>query len=113
MIAGQTPLFYAAREGHLDMCKVLIDAGADALMQDNLHKTPTHYAKKFQNNEVVEYLTALKEVKRVSDSRQDSNMEDKVARPKKRKDINTIQTKATYKLFRSDNLGNTTELSTS
>ena len=56
-IANQTPLFYAAREGHLDMCKILIEAGCDIIHMDSNNKTAAHYAKKYNNNEVCEYLS--------------------------------------------------------
>lgn len=45
-IANQTCLFYAAREGHLEMCKALIERGANVLHQDTSHKTAASYAKK-------------------------------------------------------------------
>lgn len=56
-IANQTPLFYAAREGHLDMCKILIEAGCDIIHMDSNNKTAAHYAKKVNHNEVCEYLS--------------------------------------------------------
>ena len=57
-IANQTALFYAAREGHLDMCKILVEAGCDILHADSTNKTAAHYAKKYNNNEVHEYLSS-------------------------------------------------------
>ena len=51
-IVQQTPLFYAAREGHLDMCKILIDSGCDLSHQDSMNRMASHYAKKFGKNEV-------------------------------------------------------------
>jgi ankyrin repeat protein len=56
-ITSQTALFYSAREGHLEMCKLLIEAGCDISHQDSSHKTAAFYAKKFGKNEVYEYLT--------------------------------------------------------
>jgi hypothetical protein len=55
-IAHQTPLFYAAKEGHLDMCKLLVEAGSDIYIQDSLHKTAAHYAKANSRIDVHEYL---------------------------------------------------------
>jgi ankyrin repeat protein len=49
-IANQTPLFYAAREGHLEMCKMLIEAGCDISHQDSSHKMAGHYAKRYGKN---------------------------------------------------------------
>ena len=77
-IAQQTPLFYAAREGHLEMCKILIEAGCDLSHQDTSHKMASHYAKKYTKNEVFDYLSneyqTLKDQKKImSDSRQESN----------------------------------------
>jgi ankyrin repeat protein len=57
-IAHQTPLFYAAKEGHLDMCKLLVEAGSDVFIQDSLHKTAAHYAKVNSRVEVHEYLVS-------------------------------------------------------
>ena len=45
-LAGQTPLFYAAKEGHVDMCKLLIESGADLTITDTSNKTALYYAKK-------------------------------------------------------------------
>ena len=118
-IAQQTPLFYAAREGHLEMCKVLIEAGCDLSHQDTSHKMASHYAKKYTKNEVFEYLSneyqTLKDQKKIqSDSRQESNPEEKVAtKPKKKREINAanVSTKAFYRLYRSDAFGNSNEVS--
>ena len=38
-LAGQTPLYYAARRGHLELCKLLIEKGADVTLLDNSGKT--------------------------------------------------------------------------
>lgn len=118
-IAQQTPLFYAAREGHLEMCKVLIEAGCDLSHQDTSHKMASHYAKKYTKNEVFEYLSneyqTLKDQKKIqSDSRQESNPEEKVVtKPKKKREINAanVSTKAFYRLYRSDAFGNSNEVS--
>ncbi len=39
------------------MCKILIEAGCDIIHQDSNNKTAAHYAKKYNNNEVCEYLS--------------------------------------------------------
>lgn len=49
-IASQTALFYAAREGNLEMCKAMIDKGVNILHQDTTHKTAAAYAKKNEKN---------------------------------------------------------------
>lgn len=45
-LAGQTPLYYAARRGHLQMCKLLVEKGADVSHTDVTNKSPAEYAKK-------------------------------------------------------------------
>lgn len=45
-LAKQTPLYYAARKGHLDMCKALIEKGADVNHLDSSNKSAIEYAKK-------------------------------------------------------------------
>lgn len=88
-IASQTPLFYAAREGHLDMCKILIEAGCDISHQDLNHKNASHYAKRYNSsNDVYDYLSNelqnMKDNKRIGESKGlESNQEDK--NPKKNK----------------------------
>lgn len=57
-IAKQTPIFYAAREGNLEMCKILIEAGCDLTYQDASNKNLQHYAKKSGKTDVVEYLAS-------------------------------------------------------
>jgi hypothetical protein len=51
------------------MCKILIEAGCDASQTDTMNKTASHYAKKFSNNEVAEYLSnyiqIIKDQKRI------------------------------------------------
>lgn len=39
------------------MCKILIEAGCDVLHVDSTNKNAAHYAKKFNNNEVYDYLS--------------------------------------------------------
>jgi hypothetical protein len=39
-LAHQTPLYYAARKGHLEMCKFLIEKGCDPNHVDTHKKTP-------------------------------------------------------------------------
>lgn len=51
-IANQTCLFYAASQGHLGMCKALIERGANVLHQDTSNKTAASYAKKMERNDV-------------------------------------------------------------
>ena len=53
----QTPLFYAAREGKLEVCKLLVEKGVDVDHMDNRKQIALHFAKKFKRDDVVDYLT--------------------------------------------------------
>jgi ankyrin repeat protein len=59
---GQTCLFYAAREGQLEMCKFLINRGCRHDLLDKSKKMPLHFAKTYKHPSVIEYLASLKEV---------------------------------------------------
>lgn len=61
-LASQTALYYAARKGHTEMCRRLIEKGANPSQLDSQNKMPSDYAKKSRHNETAEYLT--QEVKR-------------------------------------------------
>lgn len=39
-------MFYAAREGHLEVCKKLVEYGADFDLVDHNGQTPIYYAVK-------------------------------------------------------------------
>lgn len=56
---NQTPLFYAAREGHLEACKALVEGGCDPNSLDFKRQTALVYAQKNKKDEVIEYLTSL------------------------------------------------------
>jgi ankyrin repeat protein len=62
-LAKQTPLFYSARKGHLDMCKALVELGCDVSHTDSNNKTAAEYAKKNKFQEVADYL--LSETKKI------------------------------------------------
>jgi hypothetical protein len=55
-INGQTALFYCAREGHKDMCILLIKKGANVNKQDKKHQTAMNFAKNNKKQEVVQLL---------------------------------------------------------
>lgn len=100
------------------MCKILIEAGCDLSHNDSSHKMASHYAKKYGKNEVFDYLSGeyqtLKDQKKIAtDSRQESNPEDKaVAKPKKKRESGVGgSVKSNYRLYRSDAFGNSTEVS--
>ena len=39
-LTQQTPIFYSAKKGHLEMCKILIERGCDPGHFDAQKKTP-------------------------------------------------------------------------
>ena len=72
------------------MCKILIDAGCDLTHQDLSHKMASHYAKKYNKNEVYDYISNeyqnLKDQKKIiPESKQESIPEEKVAQKSKKK----------------------------
>jgi hypothetical protein len=99
------------------MCKILIEAGSDLAHQDSSHKTAHHYSKKSQKPELIEYLTSeyqnLKDQRKIlTDSRQESNVEERATKKaKKREGGPAVPLKAMYRLYRSDTFGNANEVS--
>jgi ankyrin repeat protein len=55
-LARQTPLYYAARRGHLQMAALLIEKGADVTVTDSSNKTVVDYAKKAKFFDVADFL---------------------------------------------------------
>ncbi|HMS56972.1 MAG TPA: ankyrin repeat domain-containing protein [Fimbriimonadaceae bacterium] len=55
-VAGDTPLWVASRLGHFELCKILIDAGADVNFQGRLGFSPLHAATMFGHVSVCELL---------------------------------------------------------
>ncbi len=53
---GTTALILAARYGHMDIVKLLIDAGADINIKDNYDNSALVYAEKLGHNNIVELL---------------------------------------------------------
>lgn len=53
---GQSPIFYACREGHLEAVKKLVAYGSDSDLVDNNGQTPIYYAIKGAKLDVIEYL---------------------------------------------------------
>lgn len=57
-LAKQTPLYYAVRKGHIQICKELVEKGCDVSHHDSNNKTAAEYAKKFKYQEVADYLSS-------------------------------------------------------
>jgi len=53
---GTTPLHVAAEEGYADICALLLDAGAEPLVGDDIGFTPLHRAVQHGHAEVAKLL---------------------------------------------------------
>jgi ankyrin repeat protein len=51
---GQTPLFFAARQGHLPMARLLLDAGADTELLDKKGRRASDIARKSADKAIAE-----------------------------------------------------------
>lgn len=66
-LAGQTPLYYSARRGHLEACRALLEKGADVAHTDNNGKTAVEFARKAKYTEVADFLAGeLRRVREVN-----------------------------------------------
>lgn len=52
----RTPLHFAAAHGHVDVCSVLVSAGAGVNAADEDGETPLHYASQLDHGAVVGFL---------------------------------------------------------
>ena len=60
---NRTPLIYACYDdGHMDNIKMLIQNGADILASSSNGSTLLHFASRFSNQEVVEFLLKLNQI---------------------------------------------------
>jgi len=62
MGGGYSPLMCAAIQGHLEVCQVLLEAGADPLATDNSGCNAMHMAARSGKTEVVRMLSANKQL---------------------------------------------------
>jgi ankyrin repeat protein len=53
------PLWKAAKRGHLQMVKLLVESGADRSATDNDRMTALGYAKRYSRTEVIQYLESF------------------------------------------------------
>ena len=70
-LADQTILYYAAKKGFIDMCRLLIEKGADINHVDRNNKSPADLARKNKYPEVAEYLVT--EIKRFKEASKEGN----------------------------------------
>lgn len=54
------PLWKAAKRGHLQVVKLLVESGASTCTTDNMGMTALDYAKRYSRVDVVEYLESFK-----------------------------------------------------
>jgi ankyrin repeat protein len=87
---NQTCLFYAAREGQLEMCKFLINRGCKFDILDKNKKNALHFAKTFKHHALVEYFNSLKETFKAKPQKE-SKQESRDAPPKKEKEKKVVR----------------------
>jgi len=58
---NQTCLFYAAREGHYETCKLLIQMGIEIFHQDNLKHNALYFARKNGRKNIIDLLNLYKQ----------------------------------------------------
>ena len=57
---GFTPLHYAAQQGHAEVARILLAAGADPGARNNAGQTPLDKARDNKHEEVVGVFTSLR-----------------------------------------------------
>lgn len=59
---GTTPLIFAAKQGHAEICEILLKAGADPLATDNESFNVLHLAVKHEKSKIIEQLSVYKQL---------------------------------------------------
>lgn len=114
-VLNQTALYYASREGNIEMCKILVENGCKVSHVDVQKKNALFYAKKFKQQQVMEYLNSClnkekDEQKQTEDSqpvRSDSKPSFNNKRPRETKEV---QAKLPFSLVYTDERDNQSEL---
>ena len=110
-LGNQTPLYYAAKKGHVEMCRLLVEKGVDTHHVDSSHKTALDYARKLKNSEIVELLSGeAKRQKEVSKFVNASQSIDESNLDKKRRKEDSKPTKITYKIVSMNEKGEVHDL---
>lgn len=52
-LAKQTPLYYAVRKEHLEMCKALVKLGCNVMHLDSNKKTVADFARKHKFHDIT------------------------------------------------------------
>jgi ankyrin repeat protein len=53
---GQTPLYYAIKQGKFEVCEFLLKAGAKLTVADKKGQSPVQWAKRFNKQQIVDLL---------------------------------------------------------
>lgn len=61
-IVGATPLLFAARQGHLEACKIILKAGANPLATNNEGQNALHIVAFYGKTEIVQLLAKFKQL---------------------------------------------------
>lgn len=106
-LARQTPLYYAARRGHLQMAALLVEKGADVTVTDSSNKTVVDYAKKAKFSDVADYLA--NQLKKYRDVKPSFEEPERKAGGR-RKEEPLKDSKSTYKIVRYNEKGESQDL---
>lgn len=111
-LASQTPLYYAARRGHLELCRLLIEKGAEISHVDSSGKTAVEFARKAKYNEVAELLSGeLRRSREVNKfSVQSYSIEESNLEKRRKKEDSVKVQRQTYKIVYLNDKGDSHDL---